>query len=441
GQVAGVGHSADEARLAAQCARPKEKAKLRFITVDDWQDHPLLRRLRGFLKYRHADVLLVGGAVRDGLLGRPLHDFDFTVNGDATALAAAVARAFHGAFVPLDPGRNIARVVVRHAGRRFDVDFAQRQGDDWLADLQARDFTVNAIAVDLDGRYLDPLSGRDDLAAGLLRAASENAFRNDPLRTLRAVRLAAELGFTATPDTLAWIRRDAHLVPRVSGERVRDEFVRILAAPDAARHLTLLAELNLLDHVLPECAALRGVEQSPPHQWDVWTHTCTAVTAIESVLACLAGREEAPRAPPLPAWTWTSLQKRLAPLAEDLMTHLNQVLSDTRTRRQGLKLAVLLHDVGKPQTQSVGDDGRIHFYRHEQVGPELAAERLRALRFSNAEIEQVQTIVAHHMRPVHLSESKGPTRRAIYRFFKAMGDAGVEVVLLSLADQLAVYGK
>jgi tRNA nucleotidyltransferase/poly(A) polymerase len=442
GRVAGVGRTADEARLAAQASRPKEKAELCFVSADDWQSFPLLRRLWGFIQRRGVKALLVGGAVRDGLLGRPLHDLDFVVGGDATALAAAVGRAFHGALVPLDPGRDTARVVVRYAGRRFNLDFARHQGDDWVADLRARDFTVNAIAVDRAGRYLDPLGGRDDLADGRLRATHEDAFRDDPLRTLRAIRLVAELGLTIEPETIAWIRRDAPLLPRAAAERVRDEFARILAAPGAARHLANLDDLGLLAQVLPEAAATQGVSQSPPHQWDVWTHTRMVVEALEGIWGCLeeSGGMRGSLELAAPGWAWGDLQKRLGPLGADLTAHLSRVVSDDRDRYLTLKLAALLHDAGKPQTSSVGDDGRIHFFEHERVGADLAAERLRALRFSGDEMALVRAIVAHHLRPGHLARSKGPSRRAIYRYFRATGDVGVEIGLLSLADMVATWG-
>jgi putative nucleotidyltransferase with HDIG domain len=137
---------------------------------------------------------------------------------------------------------------------------------------------------------------------------------------------------------------------------------------------------------------------------------------------------------------WADIEKRLVPLRADLVAHLSVPTSDARDRRFILKLAALLHDVGKPQTCTVGDDGRVHFFGHESAGAELAAERLRALRFANDEVARVQAIVTHHLRPLHLTQAKGPTRRAIYRFFKATGDAGVEVGLLALADMLATWG-
>lgn len=440
GRIAGVGRTEDEARRAAQISRPKEKPQLCFVTVDDWQNHPLLRRVWGFIKRQGTDVLLVGGAVRDGLLGRGLHDMDFVVNGDATPLAAAVSHAFRGALVTLDRERDIARAVVHHDGGRYYLDFARRQGDSWSDDLRARDFTVNAIAVDRTGHYLDPLGGREDLAAGRLRATSESAFRDDPLRTLRAVRMVAELDLTLSQETGDWVRRDAVLLPRAAAERIRDEFVRILNAPRAARHLTLLDDLDLLGRFLPEVEALKNLRQSPPHQSDVWTHTRLAVEATEAVVGCLEGCRRGSGELRVPDWVWGDLEKRLGPLGSALKKHLDQRVSDTRDRRFQLKLAALLHDIGKPQTRSVGDDERIHFYSHEKVGADLAAGRMWALRFSGAEIALMQTIVTHHLRPGHLARSKGPTRRAIYRYFKATGRAGVEVGLLYLADMLAVWG-
>jgi putative nucleotidyltransferase with HDIG domain len=440
GRVAGVGHSADEARRAAHTARPKEKAELRFVSVEGWQDFYLLRRLWTFIEQQGARALLVGGAVRDGLLGRPLHDLDFVVDGDATALAAAARRVFHGALVPLDRERDTARVVIRYKGHRFDLDFARCQGHDWDADLGARDFTVNAIAVDPTGRYLDPLNGREDLAAGRLRATNENAFRDDPLRMLRAVRLVAELGLHIEPQTMAWMRRDAPLLPHVAAERMRDEFTRILDAPGAARHLDDLDDLGLLAQVLPEVAALRGVGQSPPHRWDVWTHTRMTVDALGGLLAYLEGTSRGDSQVGSPGWVWGDVEERLGPLRADIVAHLGRIVSDTRERSFVLKLAALLHDVGKPQTRSLGDDARLHFYQHERVGADLAAERLRALRFSNDEIALVQTMIAHHLRPGQLARDKGLSRRAIYRFFKATGEAGVEIGLLSLSDMLAVWG-
>jgi tRNA nucleotidyltransferase/poly(A) polymerase len=442
GHIAGVGRSAEEARRAAHASRHKEKPEIHFVLANDWQNNPLLRRVWRIVQRQDAEALLVGGAVRDGLLGRPLHDLDFAVEGNATALAETISRAFRAPLVRLDPQRDIARVVIHHAGQRFDLDFARRQEKDWASDLRARDFTINAVAVDAAGRYRDPLNGRQDLAQAQLRATHASTFRADPLRTLRAVRLVAELDFDIEPETAEWIRRDAGLLTRVAAERVRDEVARILGARGAAHHLARMEELDLLAPVLPEVEEMREVQQSAPHQWDVWNHTRMTLEALEGILHYVEQGQEAPVSPELgtPGWVWGDLQKHLGPLRVDLQAHLGQTLSDERGRRLALKLAALLHDAGKPLTRSVSADGRIRFYSHEGLSAELTQERLQALRFSSSEVVLVQTIVAHHMRPGHLARTKGPSRRAIYRYFKATGPAGVEIGLLSLADMLGAWG-
>ncbi len=443
GRIVGVGHTAEEARYAAQTARPKERPQVQFVPRHAWQDMPLLQQTWQVIADLNAEALLVGGAVRDGLLGRPLHDLDFAVVAQVVPLAKAVAKALEGPLVLLDAERDIARVIVRRQEKPdLEIDFARRQGEDWEADLRARDFTINAIGLDPQGRYLDPLDGREDLDAARIRAASESAFRADPLRALRAVRLAAELDFYIEPQTVGWIRRDAPLLPQVSAERVRDELARIVARPQAARHLSLLDDLNLLSQVLPVVRLLQGEAQSPPHRWDVWEHTRRAVAAVEAVLTVIKDGTVGDRADELgtPDWAWRELAGRLEPLRDELLAHLGQLVCDQRDRRLALKLALLLHDIGKPATMSVGEDGAIHFYQHERIGANMAADWLRGMRFSKREIDLIHTLVAHHLRPLMLATAPKLSRRAVYRYFRATGPAGVEVALMSLADKLATWG-
>ena len=198
----------------------------------------IVERICRFLRARHVEFYLVGGYVRDQLLGRPSHDADFVVAGEALRLARKVADRFGGHFFPLDKERDTGRAILRdEEGEPFFVDFARLRGEDIVADLALRDFTIDAIALDLSDpvgpRLIDPYDGCDDLRAGLVRAVSEEAFRDDPLRTLRAVRLAAELGMAIEPHTEALLREAAPLISRVSAERVRDELIeRIKAVPD-----------------------------------------------------------------------------------------------------------------------------------------------------------------------------------------------------------------
>jgi putative nucleotidyltransferase with HDIG domain len=415
---------------------------VRTVGLPDWP-WKIVRRLAG---ERGVRVWPVGGAVRDALLGRPVRDWDFAVDRGAMRLARAVGDALGGAYYPLDEERDTGRVVLAGGGgTRLDLDFAALRGDSLEIDLLARDFTIDALALDETGVLIDVTGGLTDLEGSCVRAVSDQAFQDDPLRLLRAVRIGAELGFQIEPQTAAWMRRDAHLLTEPSAERARDEFVRVLSLPGAAASLERLDGFDLLEPVVPELEALKDVEQSPPHRYDVWRHTLTVVDVLEGVVTVATGRGE-PFSADVPSAAWGDLARTLGQFAGDVARHLAAEVSGGHNRAQLLKLAALFHDVGKPKTRSEGDglpgeaDGQIHFYNHELVGAQMAAARLQELRFSRDEVERVRTIVGAHMRPLHLARADTLTRRAIYRFFRATSCGGVDVVLLSLADHLATWG-
>jgi len=255
------------------------------------------------------------------------------------------------------------------------------------------------------------------------------------------VRVEASLDFEIEPQTAAWIRRDAGLLTQPSAERVRDEFIRLLAIRNAAAHLQRLDEFGLLVHVLPELEPLKTVAQSPPHRFDVWHHSLLVVDALEGVLAAVGEDDiEPPVLTGAPLVAWGDVRRTLGQFAKDIAVHLAVEVSSGRNRAGLLKLAALLHDVGKPKTASQSDDGRIHFYNHEPMGAQIAAARLLELRFSRGEIERMRVLVGQHLRPAHLARAKRITRRAVYRYFRATSCGGVDVVLLSLADHLATWG-
>jgi putative nucleotidyltransferase with HDIG domain len=410
---------------------------MKTVSLPDWP----WQTVRALAAVRGVRVWPVGGAVRDVLLGRPLHDWDFAVDRGAMKLARAVADTLGGAYYPLDEERDTGRVVlVEQGGIRLDLDFAALRGGRLEVDLLARDFTINALALDQTGALIDVAGGLADLEDGCVRAVSDQAFQDDPLRLLRAVRIASELGFEIEPQTAAWMQHDAHLLVEPSAERVRDEFVRLLSLPGAAASLERLDAFGLLALVLPELEALKEVEQSPPHRYDVWRHTLTIVDVLEGVVAVATGQGE-PSSAEVPSTAWGDLARTLSQFTGNVADHLAVEVSSGHDRLQILRLAALLHDVGKPKTQSEGDDGRIHFYNHELVGAQMAAARMQELRFSRDEIERVRTIVGAHMRPAHLARAGDLTRRAIYRFFRATSCGGVDVVLLCLADHLATWGS
>jgi len=393
---------------------------------------------------------LVGGYVRDRLLGRPTHDLDVIVPEGGVRLVRAIANAFGGACFVLDAERDVGRAILRNqSGAPLEVDVARLRSPELHEDLSLRDFTVNAMAQEItsagvSAELIDPFDGRGDLRKRLIRAVTESSLRDDPLRCLRAVRQAVELGFRIEEATYNLIRRDAALLANVAGERVRDELMRIVAAPGAWQHMRLLADLAILPIVLPEAAALIGVTQSPPHYQDVFDHTRSVMAHVEGLLALLWPEAFAVPAP-VPddstviaaAWQWADVADLLAPYRDDLRRHLNQTLAAGRTRRDWLFWAALAHDWGKPAMRTVDADGRVRFYEHDQWGAVLVQHRGEALKFATDEIAYLARLVYGHMRPTHLAHDYPPSRRAIYRYYVAMGDAGPECGLLSLADSMA----
>ncbi len=409
-------------------------------------DSPLLGAAIDACAARQARAWLVGGPLRDALLGRPIHDFDLAVERDAIGCARATAALLRVPMYVLDAERGAARVVAAGSdGSRVFLDFAGLRAPAIEADLELRDFTINAMAIDLaqPEALIDPFGGRRDLAARHLRAVTGRSLIDDPIRLLRAVRLSIGLAFAIEPGTREQIRASARLIGNVSAERARDELAQIVAAPGLYRHLPLLDELGLLVESMPELAALRGEAQSPPHHWDVFEHTLRALDLLEILLGRAAGIESHAGAtqavPTAPDLAWADIDRALGPAQAALREHCEKTLSDDRPAWLALKWAAIFHDVGKPATRSVDADGRIRNFGHEDAGAAMIDSRMRALRFSTLEVERAAAIVRHHMRPHQLMDS-GVSRRAAYRFFRDTGEAGVDVLLLSLADHLATHG-
>jgi putative nucleotidyltransferase with HDIG domain len=401
--------------------------------------NPLVQTVRQVLAEYQVEGMLVGGAVRDMLLGQPVHDWDFAIRRKAIRVARETANRLQAAYYTLDAERETGRVVIRKEdGSRTVMDFALCRGDNWMTDLETRDFTINAMAFPLTppGPLFDPLGGQADLAARLVRATSPLAFQNDPVRVLRCVRMAASLGFDIEANTAAWARQAAPLLDKVSAERVRDELVRSLATQAAS--LRQLDELGALERVLPELGPMKDTAQSRPHHWNVFEHSMMLLEILEQLLSALDGPDH-PNDLPVPPHVWEDVCRSLGPYRAELTEHLAVTLSDERTVLDALKLAALLHDCGKPATLVVEESGRTRFFDHNQVGAGMASARARALRLANVEVERVRTIIANHMRPQHLADS-GLTARGMYRYFRDTGAAGVDVILLALADHLATYG-
>ncbi|MHB1835792.1 MAG: HDIG domain-containing metalloprotein [Solirubrobacteraceae bacterium] len=362
---------------------------------------------------------LVGGAVRDHVLGRPTADFDVVVDASVREVARKLGRAAGGFSFELSHSFGAWRVVARD--RSWQVDLTPLDGDTIDDDLAKRDLTINAIAEPLDGgARVDPFGGVEDLRGRRLRAVSTRAFEADPLRVMRVARIACELGFEIEPDTLALARRAAAGLSSVAAERVFAELRRVVCAPAALAGLELMETVGATAVVLPELAALRGVEQSRFHHLDVLDHT---LLTLEEAIALVDD------------------PGRLASDgASELAAHLAQPLADEMTRGQALRFGALLHDIAKPATRDVTPEGRITFMGHDLLGAELCGTILGRLRASERMIEHVGALTRHHLRLGFMVRDMPLDRRAVYGYLHATAPVGVDVTVLSVADRLATRG-
>jgi poly(A) polymerase len=365
---------------------------------------------------------LVGGALRDRLLGRPTPDLDVVVDGDVRGAARRLGRGLGGASFELSDQFGAWRIVARDRG--WQVDLTPLQGGSLEADLGARDLTVNAMAEPLSGGELvDPFGGARDLAERRLRMVSSAAFAADPLRTIRVARLATELRFEVEPATADAVRAHADGLGDVSPERVFAELRRIVAADDAVDGVILVDELGLTAAVLPELTELRGVEQTAYHHRDVHGHTLEVLQAtidIERDPSSALGADD---------------------LAEPVQALLAEPLADQLTRGGALRFGALLHDVAKPRTRTEFPDGRIGFPNHDEQGAEMARAALARLRASERLRAHVAALTRHHLRLGFLVHDMPLDRRAIYRYLVACEPVEADVTLLSVADRLATRGR
>jgi poly(A) polymerase len=381
-----------------------------------------LRALLNLAQARQVEVFLVGGTVRELVLGGRTPDLDLAVSRHTLDLAQDLARNLAGTYVLLDDKERTARVVVGD----IILDLAEFRGPDLAADLQGRDFTINAMALDLAAllagrplRLIDPLGGQTDLAAGQVRMVAAANLAADPLRLLRAYRFAATHGFTVTPETAAAIHSLAPALARVAGERLHYELFQLLGAPRTAPVLREMDRVGLLFQVFPEIADMKGVAQNGYHHLDVFEHSLETVAQLERVLAA-------------PADFFAALAPEVARQAAD------------PAQAALLKVAALFHDVGKPQVQERRlSPERFTFYHHERVGVEIFQRAARRLRFSQAQTRAVSHFITWHMRPFLLLPlfCRGElTVRALGRLVKAARGELAGCFALALADSLAGQG-
>lgn len=385
------------------------------------QHHPLLQQVaRMAAEQGYPPVYLVGGFLRDALLKRSgSFDIDF-VSADPSSLTAALQERFAGTVIRFSQG--VHRIVFLWRGERVQVDISPLEGKNIIDDLQRRDFTINAIGFCLGGevpRLIDPVDGVRDLAVRRIRVTDPMTLSEDPLRLLRAIRLAAHLDFVIDKVTAQAIRHRASLVSQVASERLREEFFEILDCQNAGRWLGVMDELGLLEALFPETGPMRGCVQDPPHHFDVLTHSLETVRSLDRILRALP----------------TLLPDEAGSLAGPLHAEVEGGI----TRRALLRFTALLHDVGKPDCRST-ENGQIRFLGHAERGAGIVEVISRRLRLGSRAGAITVALVREHLRPLSLRQSEPLTRRARYRFWRDLGDVAPDLLILSLADIRATWG-
>lgn len=375
-------------------------------------------------------LYVAGGAVKDCLLGRSLFDVDIVFPPGAAGIASRFADRTGATRIALredEPDKMTERVVVRAGDKSLVFDFTVLRGPGIEGDLAGRDFTLTAMALPLAAfvngdlsRLVDPFGGRAAILGKEIRVLSDESFRQDPLRILRAFRLAADLGFAIEGETLSKVARDRALLGSVSGERIRDEIFRILGVNPCHPFIESMDRQGILEVVFPEIAAMKGIEQGGYHSLDVWSHSLRALEEAEPIL-------DRP-------------DSAFGPFSEGFAAYLASGFVNGRSRSSLIKLAVLFHDSGKPGKASRDGEGQPHFYGHAAGGGLIVKGLAERLRLARAESEFLAALVVHHMHLIHLTAQASRSKRSVLRFFRKSGEDYRAQFILFLADTKATVG-
>ena len=414
----------------------------------------LLQQTAEHFASQRQQAYLVGGSLRNILLGEPCSDWDIVTTGDVPGLARRLANKLHGHYAYMH--EKASRVIVPASkdepeSQEILFDIAPLKGDTLEHDLRQRDFTINAIATPLEDvvrhfssnpmqamHLIDPLHGFTDIEARRLKAVDSHIFQHDPLRMLRAVRLRMRYHLSIDSGTEGLLMRDSALLLQVAAERIHDELYAILAPDGAAERLQFLDAHGLLTTLIPEFIPARGMSQPQPHYWDVLEHSIHTVEALEQLATLLQQPSIVIQNSPLE----NSITYNLLEI-QQLLTEAQEqgIFRRATLTSPAMKLAALLHDIGKPSTYTTDDNGHIHFYGHPQTGVPLVQHIMKRLGASTHDSRLVQQVTSHHMRPGQLGQQgTAITPRAIRRYFVDLGPTGIAVALFSLADHIATRG-
>jgi tRNA nucleotidyltransferase/poly(A) polymerase len=361
---------------------------------------PVIPKIKG--------AYIVGGSIRDLLLGRSPSDYDIVVIESPDKYACDLAMRCNGHVVKIGKqNQTIFRVISE--GNIFDISAIE--GKTIEDDLKKRDFTINAIGYSLtSGKLIDLLEGIKDLSLKTIRMVSTDIFQKDPVRLLRAYRIGAMYDFEIETETASAIANNAKLIKTSAGERIRAELFKILYQAKSYGYIDQMAKSGLLFEILPELTALKGCYQNEHHKHDVLDHSLAAYSQLETLLN----------------------DRNINPEMSDF---LNRDMDKERSAL--LKCSILLHDIGKPSSLTIGNDSKIHFFGHDKIGAEIAKQISIRLKFSNNEANYIDFIIRNHIAALHLYNSgikNPPSNKSLTRFFIKCGDMTPDILLHTIAD-------
>lgn len=394
---------------------------------------------------------LVGGSIRDMIAGdTELPDLDIATSFNPISIARDYAKATGAGFVVLDDERNVVRVVRAVNEKLYTFDLSEFRADDIDGDLQARDFTINAISANLNdflSKYqtsnhnnetaftdndlsfqngtltlYDPLNGCEHLRKRLIIPCSTKLFDDDPLRLMRAFRFSAIYDAELSPELKTRIKDQAQLLSTVSGERIRDELFKVLQVDDSTKWIRLMQETGILEIIFPDLAKCVGVEQNQWHHLDVFEHSLLTLENLEKLI-----KEPILSSNAIDWW-------------QAFLKYLDEPISGGRSYKQALKLGALLHDLGKPVCRRIDPtSSRIIFHGHEMEGARIVKNVCESLRLSANETAYLVKITKNHMRPGVILQ-QGISDKRLFRFYAETGRDGLGISLLSMADRLSALG-
>ncbi|MDP8216696.1 MAG: HD domain-containing protein [Candidatus Kaelpia imicola] len=368
------------------------------------------------------EIYLVGGFLRDLILGRKRDslDFDFASSGDVGSISKKFAESIGGSWVSLDDFNRIYRVVIREESI-IQYDFSALRGESIEEDLKSRDYTINALGLKVEKKGLDtenlidPCGGLNDLSKEIVRVISEDNLLSDPLRILRRVSIASYLDFTIEPSSYELLKKHSGLIKSIAGERISFELFRLFQGSSSYKYVQILHQLGILSIILPGWAGLSIPDPGPYHHLPVDFHSIESLKQLESLLEDLADNLR-------------------------VQDYLNEKIRENRRRVDILKLAALLHDIGKGSAYFVDSDGKIKFTGHDKLGREMIDDLALELKLSKRESTMISDMVYYHLRPGCLIECIH-SKKAKFRYFRDTDSEAVSIMLLSVADKSATRGE